>query len=222
MSRERNAGSRTAILCVVAAAHVALLWLVQSRRPSVLPEAEEFLSVWLPAMPATAAHPSAAPPSSRGHSRPGAAPSVPFSLPGPLLWPAPSPPAAQQQSPPPGAGVDWMGEAGAAADATIERMQQDARRLHALTSKYEPQPDPLVYYDPRAGFWSGEGSAAHTIEFSHGIPILHVGRNCVVVFFVMPFCVIGHIEARGNLLDPMDRDEVLDARSAYGGPDAPP
>ncbi|HTY50080.1 MAG TPA: hypothetical protein VMB48_10340, partial [Steroidobacteraceae bacterium] len=150
-----------------------VIWLIWQVRLPVPQDTEEFLSLWLPAMPATAAHPSAAPPSSRGlrgHSRPGAAPSVPFSLPGPLLWPAPSPPAAQQQSPPPGAGVDWVAEAGPAAAAAIEQLQQDAERLHALTRRFEPRPDPFAYHEPNTGFWSGEGASAHTVELVNGIP----------------------------------------------------
>lgn len=216
-ARSTRISSRTTAFLVVAAAHGLVLWVFWRVEGAPVDETEVFTSV-LFFLPATSERGVARAPalknravrSSAGHpGRQSAAPEIPVSPP-PLSQPS----NAITLPVSPDAAVDWPAQLRGAADAALEKEQRARRQLGALTRKFVLEPDSRNPGPaPRDEFrWYDAG--IHRIDTRSIIPVLHVNDHCVLIAFIMPACVIGHIEIHGDLFEKMDATQGDKAATA--------
>jgi hypothetical protein len=198
--------SRTTTLLVLIAAHGLILWALWRVEVSPPGEIETFTStmIWLPAPdrePQSTATPLA-PRTGARRARATAAGTVSATAPLTLL-PEPPPPASGAISvpPTPPANIDWSGQISDAANSTLDRERHEAELLGALMRKFRLPDDPRdPHPDPATGFrWYNAGS--HRIDTRGSLPILRLNDRCALVLFIMPICLIGHIEIHGDLFE---------------------
>lgn len=186
--------SRSMTILVLATAHALVVWLMWRVEVPLPREVETFTSLlfWAPAVE-HARQPSAT------HSRMPAA----RDLPAPSFIPAPTPDSGTAITLPvtPGSQVDWSAALPGAAAAELEQEKRAATQLDALTRKYAVPDDPRnPHPGPTSGFrWYDAG--IHRIDTRSWIPVLHLNDRCVLVAFIMPTCVIGHIETHADLFE---------------------
>jgi hypothetical protein len=151
--------------------------------------------LWVPARehaPPSTARP-VAPRTTAGHAR-ATAPLI-------LLPQPPDASSAISVPPAPQAKIDWSAQLGDAARSTLDQERHEAELLGALTRKYTLPDDPRdPHPDPVTGFrWYNAGS--HRIDTRGSLPVLHLNDRCALVLFIMPICLIGHIEIHGDLFE---------------------
>jgi hypothetical protein len=189
--------SRTSTLLVLIGAHGLILWALW--RMEVMPptEIETFTStmIWLPAAD-RAQRPTAKPVERRVTAgRPSAT--------APLIL-LPQPPDASSAitlPPAPRASIDWSSQLSDAANSTLEKEKLEAEQLGVLMRKYVLPDDPRnPHPNPTTGFrWYDAGS--HRFDTRGSLPVLHLNDRCALVLFIMPICLIGHIEIHGDLFE---------------------
>jgi hypothetical protein len=197
--------SRTTTLLVLIAAHGLILWAVWRIEVPGPAEIETFTStmIWMPG--ADHAHQQAphrvVPRATAG--RPRTATSDPRRAVPPLVLLPPPPDASSAITAPPApqANIYWSTQLSDAANSTLEKERQEAELLGALTRKYHLADDPLAPHpDAATGFrWYNAGS--HRIDTRGSLPVLHLNDRCALVLFIIPICLIGHIEIHGDLFE---------------------
>jgi hypothetical protein len=207
--------SRTTTLLVLIAAHGLILWTVWRIEVPVPEEIETFTStmIWVPESD-RGQKPTAKPVASRITARRAANP--PLSL-------VPEPPAessAITTPPAPHADIDWSGELSDAAISTLNKERHEADLLGALTRKYRLPDDPRdPHPDPVTGFrWYEAGS--HRIDTRGSLPVLHLNDHCALVLFILPVCLIGHIEIHCDLFE--NAAALHDEKTSTARPNAVP
>ena len=180
--------SRTTALVTVAGAHVLVLWAlwrIQSPPPEeVLVFTSTLFFAQRPA-PEEGPQRRAPPPStvSPRHAR---------RVEAAIATPA-TPPAVR------GSGVDWSAQLSVAADSALKKEAQQRDQLGVLTRPKTAPTDPRNPGQiPNRDFrWYEQG--IHRIDTRSILPSLWVSDHCVLIAFVMPACMIGHIEIHGDL-----------------------
>ncbi len=216
-ARSSRISSRTTAFLVVAVAHGLVLWMFWRVDGAPIDEAEGFTSVlfFLPATSDRGVTPLPALPERAMRATAG-------HLGGQSTAPEPPAPHLSVTEPSnaitlpvdPGAAVDWSAQLRGAADAALEKEQRARQQLGALTQKFVLQPDsrnpgPVPPDDFR---WYDAG--AHRIDTRSIIPVLHLNDRCLLIAFVMPVCLIGHIEIHGDLFEKMDSTQGDKAAAA--------
>jgi hypothetical protein len=210
----------TSVLLVVAAHILAFIAILQIRVPPEKEVDDSFTSVmfFISEAPGAPAAPAAAIPLGRrsGERSATSMSTATDDVGTAITLPSPTAPPSTAASPK----TDWYGQLEGAADATLESVRQREAQAGALTRKYRLEPDPR---DPHAagtkGFrWYDAG--IHRIDTRGSIPVLHVNERCVLLAFIIPACVIGHIEAHGDLFD--DAERAQGERLATAGPNDVP
>jgi hypothetical protein len=197
--------SRTTTLLVLIVAHGLILWTLWRVEVTPPVQIETFTSamIWMPAGERAhrqVVHP-VVPRATDRHPRNAAADTR--SAVSPLIL-LPQPPDASRAittSPAPQANIDWSGQLSEAANTTLDKERHEAELLGALTRKYNLPDDPRdPHPDPVTGFrWYNAGS--HRIDTRGSLPILHLNDHCALVLFILPVCLIGHIEIHGDLFE---------------------
>jgi hypothetical protein len=183
----------------VAALHAIIVWLLLAKMaaPRLPPVARSIEIFWLPpqtrpAEPLT----SVLPPTQRPRAPELAvpAPVEPEVPPGIAAPPEALPPEEDNAIHPP---IDW--------DAELSRTARD--RVAAQADKHYrefdfPRPPPSLEKRPTFA-WSR--AHTHRFEWESGAVVVHLGENCVLVFFPLPGvgCAIGHIRPNGDLFKGM-------------------
>ncbi len=110
----------------------------------------------------------------------------------------------------PGAPVDWSATLPEAAAAELDRQRRAAAQLDALTRRYVQPTDPLNPGAAAARRFRWYDAGIHRIDTRGPIPALHLNDHCLLIAFIIPACVIGHIEIHGDLFDNSagSRDET--------------
>jgi hypothetical protein len=205
--------SRTTTVLAVAAAHGLVVWLIWRVAVPLPIEPEAFTSVlfWIPATE-PARLPSAA------HPRVAAT----RALRPPSFTPAPAPDSGTATTYPPTPGAHVAGRAAlpGAAAAELDEEKRTGEQVRALTRRYVVEDDPRnPHPGPTSGFrWYDAG--IHRIDTRAFIPGLWVSDHCVLIAFVLPACMIGHIEIHGDLFEGAAL--VHDARLATPRPNDVP
>jgi hypothetical protein len=212
--------SRTTTFLVVAAAH-GLVWWLFWRAPGPLVEAPEtFASILfllpVPSRQATVPSPAGAGAASRARRTPSTS--------------APQPARAARQSdtttaitPPsavPGAGVDWSAQLGGAADSALKKEKRARDLAGALTRKFVIEADPRNPGHTAMRDFRWYDAGIHRVDTRAWIPGLWISDHCVLIAFVIPACMIGHIETHGDLFQNMVT--VLDESEATPRPNDVP
>jgi len=202
-----RAGSRIlrpAILLLIVVIHAALLLLASRRVTRVDIGSEEplvFLALPEHAQVPTPAAWLAAPP----RKKPAAPRDTQL-----VVIPAPAPPAADR----PPAPIDWNSEVERAIKQHDElAMATPPRALdkHGAGADFNGGLGPDREGKPEFGW---DRSHTHRVESLEGGGLLiHINDRCIVVLipFPLPFCGIGKIPARGDLLDHMHDEPQADA-----------
>ena len=212
---------RAVVFFAVAVAHVLLLYgLAASRRPVLAPTSDEpaIVSLWIPTakstsrtdeIPADAAGAHSRPTRARSASRnPRVAP-ISQSQPAPTAAPAWEPLTAAPESdhstnsgvPATSGSIDWYGEAGFSASRALSGAAEKRRQASAFVA---PPPPPSLARPPPAGYRFGWSEVAtQRFRVVNGVPILRINERCAVAFFILAGCMIGKIEARGDLFQHM-------------------
>jgi hypothetical protein len=197
--------SRTTTLLVLIAAHGLIFWALWRVEVTPPKEIETFVStlIWVPAPPGTSRLPAKSIVTRTTTARARTATAA-TSRAGPPLILLPEPPATNSAitlPPAPRANIDWSGQISDAAHSTLEKEAREAELLDALTRKYHLPDDPRDPHPlPGTGFrWYVAG--AHRIDTRGSLPVLHLNDRCALVLFVLPVCLIGHIEIHGDLFE---------------------
>lgn len=187
--------SRTTTVLVLIAAHGSVLWLFWRLEVALPPEPEAFTSllVWAP--------------TANSVQRPNG-PQTPRTF-APHLQRLPSitPPPVRDSStaitlpPVPGAQPDWSAAISGAAASELDREKRTATQLGALTRRYELPADPLNPGLPAPSTFRWYDAGTHRIDTRGPIPTLHLNSHCVLIAFIIPACLIGHIDSHGDLFD---------------------
>jgi hypothetical protein len=187
--------SRTTTVLASLAAHGLVLWLcwrVATPLPSE-PEAFTTLLYWAPAtdhsrMPNTVQRPRVAAP--RAPQQPAFEPPPPLDS-GTAITP-PAPPAAR---------TDWSTALTGAATVELDREKRTATQLGAPTRRYVLPEDPRNPGPAAASAFRWYDAGVHRIDTRGPLPTLHLNSHCVLIAFVIPACLIGHIDSHGDLFD---------------------
>jgi hypothetical protein len=228
--------SRTTVLLVVAAVYGLAGWLLWRVRAPMQPEVETFASV-LFFIPEAASSRSGTSVSQISDQAPRRRPAGHASS---SLTASPGSPAhSTRQSPlvllpPPadsgtaitlpttaGANVDWTAQLAGAANAALDQEQKARKRLDTVTRKFvveEPDPRNPTRVPSSAFRWYDAG--IHRIDTRGPLPVLHLNDHCVMILFIMPACLIGHIDIHGDLFE--GAAAAHDARLATPGPNDVP
>jgi hypothetical protein len=196
--------SRTTTVLVLIAAHSLLLWALWRDRTPHPDEPEAFTSVlfFLPGSSNSAI--GSAPPEATRAPRPIIrAPHLPLM---PLPHPAASGTAITVPLTP-GARVDWYAQIPDAADSELDIEQRALSRRNALTRKYLVPDDARNPHPHAASSFRWYEAGIHRIDTRGPIPVLHLNDRCVLIGFVFPLCLIGHIETHGDLFDHMTAEQ---------------
>jgi hypothetical protein len=202
--RARSRLLRPAILLLVVAIHAALLLVASRRVTRVDVRSEEpltFLALPDPAQVPAAAASVAAPP----RKKPVAPRDTQI-----VTIPTPAQPSAADKPPAP---IDWNSES----ELTIKRQAELARAVppraldkHGAGADFNGGLSPDREAKPEFGW---DRSHTHRVESLEGGGLLiHINDRCVVVLmpFPLPFCGIGKIPVRGDLLDHMHDEPQAD------------
>jgi hypothetical protein len=196
--------SRTTTVLVVVAAHGLVLWALCHERAPPPDEPETFTSV-LFFLPENS--------NSAGLSRRTAAARVvrpATSAPQLPLIPFPQPAdsgTAITLPANPAATVDWYAQIPAAADSELDNAQRALSQRGALTRKYVVPDDARNPHSRPASSFRWYEAGIHRIDTRGPIPALRLNDHCLLAAFIIPLCVIGHIEIHGDLFDHMAEDE---------------
>ena len=192
-------------MLVVVAVHGLVLWGLYRQRAPPPGEPEAFTSVlfFLPDESNTAIRPSRPKESARVVGPTTSATQLP-------LFPLPQPPTSSTAitlPANPAPTVDWYAQIPDAADSELDNEERALRQRGALTRKYVVPDDARNRHPhPASGFrWYDAG--IHRIDTRGSIPVLHLNDRCVLVGFLIPFCLIGHIEIHGDLFDHMAEEQ---------------
>jgi hypothetical protein len=191
---------------LVLAVHALLLLMFhqppRERRASA--PAEPFPALIFLPLPEEQPEPATAEPVA---STPRPAVSVPRTGERPDRPPAPLIPEPITESPPQSArnwsSIDWADEAHQAARTVIEKRKKyralgprAASKLpRGLASKKKPQ-------------FGWDQSSINRVDTSQGIPVLSISERCHLLLFVLPTCVLGKMEPRGDLFEHMNDVEL--------------
>ncbi|HEV2703995.1 MAG TPA: hypothetical protein VGV09_20385 [Steroidobacteraceae bacterium] len=189
----RQASRMTTVL-ILLAAHGLVLWLfwrVEVPLPSA-PEAFTSLLYWAPADQVRKPNASQAPrvAAPRRLKPPSITPVTPVDSGTAITLPAV-----------PDAQADWSAALKGAAAAELDREKRSAAQLGALTSRYLLPTDPLNPGLPAANDFRWYDAGIHRIDTRGPIPVLHLNSHCVLLAFIIPACLIGHIDSHGDLFD---------------------
>ncbi len=219
-ARSSRIPSRTTTLLVVAVAHALVLWVFWRAPVTRVDEAETFTSI-LSLPPARPRDPTVSPAAaSAATSRARRTPSISEPRPARTPQQADATTAITLPSADPRTDVDWSAQLTGAADAALNKEQQARVQSGALLRKFVSAADPLnpghtAIHDFR---WYDAG--IHRIDTRAWIPGLWVSDHCVLIAFVMPACMIGHIEIHGDLFENMRTR--LDENAATARPNEVP
>ena len=185
------------------------IWRIEVLRVPEEPEAFTTLLSWVPARnPAPASRAQTPPHALRGRAA--------RAQPAPADTDQPETAITLPVVPP--ARVDWSKALSGAAAAALEKRQRAASQLdHIRRTPQVTEPWQESAATP-AFRWYDAG--AHRIDTRGPIPTLHLNDRCLLIAFVIPACLIGHIEIHGDLFEHMPgaRDEA----EATAAPNSPP
>jgi hypothetical protein len=187
--------SRTTTVLALLAAHglvLGVFWRVAAPLPAE-PEAFASLLYWAPATERVRRPNAVQPPriaAPRRQQRPSFEPPPPQDSGTAITLPAP-----------PDAPTDWSAALSGAATLELDREKRAAAQRGALTRRYALPEDPRNPgpATPNAFRWYDAGT--HRIDTRGPIPALHLNSHCVLIAFIIPACVIGHIDVHGDLFD---------------------
>jgi hypothetical protein len=214
-ARFEAARSRTlkaAVLLLVVSIHVGLLLLVASRWNTRVKLRREESLVFL-ATPEAARTPEHSGSPAAARKKPPASRDTQL-----ITVPPPAQPATAQSPP---AAIDWNAEADLAVKQHAQlAMAAPPRALdkHGAGLDLDGGLAPDNSHRPEFGW---DHSQIHRVESIEGGGILiHINDRCIVVLipFPMPFCGIGKIPARTDLLDHMHDAQQLDGNSKNTAP----
>jgi hypothetical protein len=206
--------SRSTTVLVLIAAHGLVLWLIWRVEVPLPSEPEAFASVlyWAPATEQVR-RPNAVQPSRVAAPRPQRPPSF---MPAPLLdsGTAITLPAIPNGRP------DWSAALSGAAATELDQEKRTAAQLGALTRRYVLPTDPLNPGPAAPNPFRWYDAGIHRIDTRGPIPALHLNSHCLLIAFIIPACVIGHIEIHGDLFDGAAQvhDEKLATPRPNDGP----
>jgi hypothetical protein len=131
----------------------------------------------------------------RARERPEASSSTPV-IPEPITEPPPQPDRDWSS-------IDWADEARQAARTVIEKRKKyrslashaGSRKPRGLASKNKPQ-------------FGWDQSSINRVDTSAGIPVLSISDRCHLLLFIVPTCLIGKMEPRGDLFEHMNDVEL--------------
>ncbi len=205
--RSSRLASRSAALLLVAAAHVLVIWAFWRAPSPQAPEVLVFTST-LPFPPSAVRDtPTAESTTSGNKTAARRAPPRPARPRESALRNADAGPITLP--PVPGANVDWSAQLTLFADSALQNQQTARDQRGALTRRFIVPTDPRNPGDTvnRDFRWYDQG--IHRIDTRGPLPALWLSDHCVLLAFIMPFCMVGHIEIHGDLLDrrAIARDE---------------
>jgi hypothetical protein len=195
--------SRATTVIVLAAAHGLVLWLLCRLEMPRPPEVETFTSLlyWAPA-PNSVGSPSnpQRPVAAVRARRPPAQDPEPAAESGTAI----TLPAAPRPR------IDWSAALSGSAAAELDRQTRAGAQLDAVTRKYARPTDPLNPGAAAARRFRWYDAGIHRIDTRGPIPALHLNDRCLLIAFIIPACVIGHIEIHGDLFEGIagSRDET--------------
>jgi hypothetical protein len=191
--------SRPATLVLVTAAHMAALWLIWEVRTPPDREVESLTSVMFFVPDATPEEHSAE--TAVAHPIIRATPSRQPRPPQAPQWPDTGTAITLPPTPSPGAGVDWSAQLAGAARAELDQEETTRKQLAALTRQYVIEPDPRNPGAAPASTFRWYDAGIHRIDTRGPLPVLHLNDRCALILFVLPACLIGHIETHGDLFE---------------------
>lgn len=208
-NRARSRVLRPTVLLLVIAVHAALLLVVSRGVTRVDMHREEslvFLALPDPVRSRAPASPESTPP----HKKPVEPRDTQIVT---IPRPAEQSPAQQSPADKPPAPIDWSGEAALAIKHQAELARATPPRAldkHGAGADFNGGLGPDREGKPEFGW---DRSHTHRVESLEGGGLLiHINDRCVVVLipFPLPFCGIGKISARGDLLDHMHDEPQAD------------
>jgi hypothetical protein len=197
MDQARNRLRFLLAAMAVAGLHAVIVWMLLTRmgvlRQPPVPRGLELF--WLPPPtrpPETVTNAVPPAPSSRIPQVSMPSPAVPDVPPGIALPPEVAEPTPEENNaihPP----IDWDGELSRAAKNAVSAQADKHYREFDF-----PRPPPALE-KPAEFAWY------HRVESQGGVLLVHLGNNCALVFFPLPFvgCSIGHKPANGDLFKGM-------------------
>ncbi len=202
-----RAQSRAATWVVVAVVHGVALWVIWQVRVPIANEVESFTSVMIfipeAGVSRTAALKAPATDPVTRRRRVGQTanqentPQPPRSIAPPPIDTS----TATTLPAVPGAGIDWSAQLKDAAAAALDREAKARQQLGALNRRYVLAADPLNPDRAPASTFRWYGAGVHRIDTRGSLPVLHLNDRCLLVMFIIPACLIGHIETHGDLFD---------------------
>jgi hypothetical protein len=97
--------------------------------------------------------------------------------------------------------VDWSAQLAGAASAALDKEETARKQLDALTRKFRIEPDPRNPGAAPTSTFHWYEAGIHRIDTRGPLPVLHLNDRCALLLFVLPACLLGHMEARGDLFE---------------------
>ena len=193
MQTPRRQARRLLTLAMVLAAHVTVVWLVVSFRPSsVATKSGSLALVWIARSASPQTAPERAPPAKRAGN------TAPRQRADPVSGSRTTPPPSDDDNsihPRP----DWAEELKRVAEGAVARELAEKRHQFDFAHAFAPAPR-----KPAQMAW--DYAATHPIEtLPQGGILIHLGDQCVLVLIPFPMvgCAIGKLPASGDLFDHM-------------------